>query len=369
MANPEHLAILKQGVKVWNEWRDKNPDISPDLSETDLSRMDFTGADLAWCNLCEVDLYRTVLVEANFWNADVRNATLRLANLAEADLSGAKITGSDLREAVLFKSNLAEAKLNGANLTGADLTEADLTNAVLNQANLRRANLSKAILVSTDLTNATLVETNLSSARLEGCLVYGISAWNIDTEGAQQVNLVITRDDESAVTLDNLKVAQFIYLILNNREIRDVINTITTKVVLILGRFTSQRKVILDTIREELRKHNYLPVLFDFDKPATRDITETVRTLAHLSRFIIADISDPSSIPMELQAVVPDLAVPVQPLLVSGQREFSMFVDFRKRYHWVLATHQYTNIADLLSSFDAEVIAPAEAKAKELEKR
>ena len=25
MANPEHLEILKQGVKVWNAWREEHP--------------------------------------------------------------------------------------------------------------------------------------------------------------------------------------------------------------------------------------------------------------------------------------------------------------------------------------------------------
>ena len=46
-----------------------------------------------------------------------------------------------------------------------------------------------------------------------------------------------------------------------------------------------------------------------------------------------------------------------------------MFVDLRKKYHWVLATHQYTGINDLLASLGDKVIAPAEQKAKELEKR
>ena len=32
MANPEHLAILKQGVEVWNQWRDEHPEIQPNLS-------------------------------------------------------------------------------------------------------------------------------------------------------------------------------------------------------------------------------------------------------------------------------------------------------------------------------------------------
>ena len=35
MANEEHLAILKQGVKAWNKWRRENPMIEPDLISAD----------------------------------------------------------------------------------------------------------------------------------------------------------------------------------------------------------------------------------------------------------------------------------------------------------------------------------------------
>jgi hypothetical protein len=96
-----------------------------------------------------------------------------------------------------------------------------------------------------------------------------------------------SRADEPQITVDNIEVAQFVYLMLNNQKVRDVIETITSKVVLILGRFTDERKAVLDALREELRKHNYLPILFDFDVPATRDITETVSLLARMARFII----------------------------------------------------------------------------------
>ncbi len=36
MANQEHLIILKQGVNVWNKWRQEHPRIKPDLSNVDL---------------------------------------------------------------------------------------------------------------------------------------------------------------------------------------------------------------------------------------------------------------------------------------------------------------------------------------------
>jgi hypothetical protein len=32
MANTEHLALLQQGVAVWNAWRAEKPDIRPDLT-------------------------------------------------------------------------------------------------------------------------------------------------------------------------------------------------------------------------------------------------------------------------------------------------------------------------------------------------
>lgn len=121
----------------------------------------------------------------------------------------------------------------------------------------------------------------------------------------------------------------------------------------------------MDALRDELRKQNYLPVLFDFEKPSSRDCTETVRTLAHLARFIIADLTDPSSIPQELQAIVPDLKVPIQPLLLEAKREYSMFVDFRK-YHWVLPVYLYKDQASLIASLKNEIIEPVNKKAREL---
>jgi hypothetical protein len=93
-----------------------------------------------------------------------------------------------------------------------------------------------------------------------------VSVWNIKVnDRTEQQNLMITDWGEPVITVDNIKVAQFIYLLLNNQEIRDVIDTITSKALLILGRFTPKRKEVLDALRNALRKCDYLPLLFDFD--------------------------------------------------------------------------------------------------------
>ncbi len=153
---------------------------------------------------------------------------------------------------------------------------------------------------------------------------------------------------------------------LNNDKIRNVIDTITSKAVLILGRFTPERKTTLDALRDTLRSHDYLPILFDFEKPANRDFTETVSTLAHLARFVIADLTDPRSVPQELTAIIPRLlSVPVRPLLLGSQSEWGMFSDLL-RYPQVIPPLHYTNDAMLLSCLESDVIAPAEQKAREL---
>jgi hypothetical protein len=185
-------------------------------------------------------------------------------------------------------------------------------------------------------------------------------------EGAIQSNLVITPRREPAIQVDNLEVAQFVYLLLNNERIRHVIDTITSKVVLILGRFTRERKDVLNAIRDELRKRDYLPILFDFEKPESRDLTGTVTTLANMARFVIADLTDPSSVPHELATIAPGTVVPIQTILLAGQREYAMFPDLKRRYHWVLEPYQYRTQQMLLEHLGDGVIAPAEAKVNEL---
>src|SRR5215471_8956823 len=211
-----------------------------------------------------------------------------------------------------------------------------------------------------------LIEAKLDGANLTKCLIYGVSAWDITLENTTQTDLIITRPWQPAITVDNLEVAQFIYLLLANQKVRDVIDTITSKVVLILGRFTDGRKAALDALREELRKRDYLPILFDFNVPASRDITETISLLARMARFVVADITDAKSIPQELAVIVPDLpSVPVQPLLLEGSSEYGMFEHF-KRYPWVLETYTYPSSERLIADLGERVIGPAEKYARSI---
>jgi uncharacterized protein YjbI with pentapeptide repeats len=360
MADPSQLDLIREGVEAWNQWRLENHAVRPDLHEADLRGANLIQANLTGANLSEADLHVANLYGANLYGAELRGADLRGANFCKADLHGARLStvdlysayldGANLFGANLFGAHLTRANLSGvyllfANLTAADLAGANLRHAIVKGVNLTEADLTGADLKKANLTGAILVRTNLERATLTGALVYGASVWDANLTGCNQTSLVITPHNEPEITVDDLEVAQFIYLLLNNDRLRKVIDTVTSKVVLILGRFTSQRYAVLDTLREELRKRNYLPVLFDFPKSPNQTTDETIATLAGMARFVIADLTDAKSILQELRGIAPSRPMlAVQPILLAGQKEPGMF-DFFRLFPWVLETQYYENAA------------------------
>jgi hypothetical protein len=293
--------------------------------------------------------------------ADLSSAILIKADLDHANLDGAILNGAIVSGAGLSGATLVRANLTSANLSGADLGGANLFTAELSEANLRGANLAQVALVGTDLADAVLT----------GCRIHGISAWDVKlSEGTKQQALIITARGEPEVTIDDLEVAQFVYLLLHNEKIRRVIDTVGKKGVLLLGRFTEGRMVVLDRLRDELRKRGYLPIVFNFDKPETKDFTETVRLLAGLSKFVIADITNPKSAPLELQATVPEIMVPFRPIIEEGEKPFAMLQDlWIKHRDWMFEPIHYSSVDALIASLGEKIIRPAEAMFVELLKR
>jgi uncharacterized protein YjbI with pentapeptide repeats len=378
MADPDHLNKLRQGVDAWNAWRQREPLIRPDLSGADLTRANLSEANLSQADLTKADLREATVSGANLAKADLTRANLRGTDLQHVDLShaflieailiDAMLSEADLRGSYLNKADLTWAYLTWANLSAANLSGAYLSWANLSGADLSWANLSGANLTKADLTHATLVDVDITNANLTGCRIYGVSAWglNLSAETKQQ-NLIITREEEPEITVDNIEVAQFVYLLLHNEKIRDVIDTVGKKGVLLLGRFTEGRIVVLERLRSELRERGYLPIVFNFDKPETKDFTETVRLLAGLAHFVIADITKPKSAPLELQATVPEIMVPFLPIIEEGEKPFAMLQDlWIKHRDWVFEPLYYSSLDALVGALDNEIIRPAEDRFDQL---
>ena len=402
MANDKHLAKLTDGVEIWNRWREKNKDIKPDLSGADLSGANLSasqierGAVMAGENLSQARLGGINLIEANLSGANLMEAymmgaNLSRANLTRANLEGAFLGGANLSKATLSFANLYTALLHGADLSGAELNRAtligihangaslsgaSLVGAALGGANLRHTDLKEAKLFGAYiravelcdadlrgaiLDGATLIDTDCRGADLRKCHIYGISAWDLKLDDkTKQGSMIITPYDQPAITVDDLEVAQFVYLLINNRKVRDVINTITSKAVLILGRFYDERKRVLDALQDELRKRDWVPIIFDFEPSHNRDLTETVQLLANMSRFVIADVTDAKSLPQELSHIIPFFpSVPVQPILLEGEREYAMFEHWEK-YNSVLPVYYYEHKEHLIENMETAILGPVE---------
>jgi hypothetical protein len=383
MGKEKHIYVLKRGVEAWNEWQRENPVVRPELQGGDFHKLDLSGAILVEANLCGADLSSAKLKEVELSRADLTGA-----NLCKADLRGA-----NLKEAFLIDTNLSRANLSEANLKGANLTGADLTGAILKKASLPEATLLKSVLVKTDFSNAILcganirwvdftgskltsanligaqlVGTILNAADLNNCRIYGISAWDLRIDDkTQQQNLVITPSDQPVIMVDNIEIAQFIYLLLKHRNLGHVFNSITERGVLILGRFRNGGIEVLRAIAEKLREKKYLPILFDFERPRDRTYTETIKTLAGLSRFVVVDITGPS-VPQELGATVPHFKIPFVPILEKGKRAYAMFKDILE-HDWVLKPIvEFDNTESLIKNLELKIINPAEKRLKKRQK-
>jgi uncharacterized protein YjbI with pentapeptide repeats len=340
------------------------------LDRTDFHKAYLLHADFTQANLT-TNLQRQNLTGYSFFTIEMtrfRHADLRRAKFNDVIAPDVNFDFANLENAQLISSNLTKCWFEGANLSGADFTASDLTDSHLIGTNLTYANLTSANLANVDLSRSILIESNITNTSFHKCRIYGVSAWNLKGLPKKQTDLIITPSNEAEISVDDLQVAQFIYLLLNRENLRRVLNTITSKAVLILGRFTPERKIILDRIAEELRMHNLLPIIFDFDRLTSRDLTETIKTLAGISLFIIADLSNPKSSPLELQAIVPDYQIPLVPIIQAGEQPFSMLSDLIGKYNWVVdPVLTYTSGENLSKGFKTAILDRAWKKHLELQ--
>jgi hypothetical protein len=342
-ANEEHLSKLCEGVEAWNQWRLDHPEIKPNLINAHLNGEDLRGVDFSGTFLLHAHLQG-----ANLCSAELNKVNLWSANLEQAKLIRANLNGAYLKWASLIKANLCGADLSGANLTWVRLDEA-----------------------------------NIAKATLTGCAVYGLSTWGLKGTPKEQLNLVISPTDppplkpiEPILEVDYLELAQFVYLLKTYEKLLNVIDTVSSKVVLILGRFGT-RLPVLKAVQEELRfykdtngKSRYVPFVFDYSGPESQDLMTTVRTIAHVSRFIIADLTEQKSVSMEVHDIVQQLETPVKLIIdVSSGEVPPKMLESDLKHPWLIpGIYGYRTIEELCANLESRVINPAEEKRKELKK-
>jgi uncharacterized protein YjbI with pentapeptide repeats len=153
MANPEHLEILKQGVEVWNKWREDNPSIIPDLIEADLENQILDGFNFETANLMGSNLFLADFQEANFKHAQLGELTF-FGSFNYANFTGANLWGASLSQSIIKHAIFESAILNNVGFQGSDLNNASFRFADLSFTNFDHADLNNA-----DFAGATLSST------------------------------------------------------------------------------------------------------------------------------------------------------------------------------------------------------------------
>jgi hypothetical protein len=153
MANPEHEAILREGIAEWNNWRCKNPDVRPDFSGSNFARQYLPSVDLHSADLSNAVLCGAYLAEANLWKAD-----LTATNLGR--LSG-------WRSVIDHQTGQGYGHVHfledGANFTGAVLAEATLAHAKAGGVLFKNTNLERTDFYETEIYECLFVDCDLTN--------------------------------------------------------------------------------------------------------------------------------------------------------------------------------------------------------------
>jgi hypothetical protein len=351
MSHTEHIAILRKGVTEWNRWR-----AAANHSDVDLSGVDLTGLNLNHVNFLRANLTGTVLVRTQLEHAQLKDAELTGAVLIQANLEHANARGTVFDEVEANGANFDVSTLRGARFRNARLTGARFHRAYLRDTDLSSANLSGSWLRLARLDGARCVNTNFTGADLRYAsmvkkdLIVGISQ----------------KESKVPLRAHDLHTAQLLALMLDGVGVRRVLDSITSKLVLILGSFSPGEKSVLDALRISLHAQGYVAVTFDFDRPSQRDYAETVVTLAGMSRFVIADFTNAKEVRAEVaQARIQYRRVPIIPIAREGVPLPITMANWFSADELELVV-RYASVDDLLRKLQSSVVEPAEARASRI---
>ncbi len=355
MTKEDLLIELKKGSESWNKLIYSNWGLRPDFSGVKFSNIDLSNFHLSYINFENavfenVDLVNTGFMYCNLNKVKFLDCKGRQTLFSQADINNA------LFHKCTFGSTIAAfTKFHSTEIVDSQFFYSNFIQAEFNFATIRNSTLDFSTFAKTDLSDSKIIE----------CNIYGINAWGIIGTPYQK-DLLINDGKGVSISIDNLKIAQFLYLMIENQELRNIIDTISSKVVLILGRFYSERKIVLDAIKAKLKSKGFVPVIFDFENASSRDLTETIKILGALSKFIVADITDAKSIPQELSHIIPfHPSIPVIPIIQKDQREYAMMEHFYK-YPWVLELYEYETKEEIIKNIETEIITKCEMKIVQL---
>jgi hypothetical protein len=346
--NAEVIAVLKKAAAenkhVWNNWKEAVDPGKYRLSGVDFSTLNtpgLPGYDFLNCTFEDCIFDNIVL-----FNCDFEHARFERCTFTSSVRSNGNFRSSEFENCTFTETNFINADFRGATFRW----------VVMENVNFRFACLS---------------DCKFYDSKIIGCKIYGASIWDIDAVRTEQRDLLIPNRKENGkwtgetITIDDIQLGNVIFLLLDNANYRKMFNESKKKSVLILGRFGKNLEQTINPLKNELRKRNLSPIVFDFDKPNALDLMEAIVLLAFMSKFIIADLSDATSVIGELQAILSSQMLPVLPIIRRSSTLFSTYA-FTNKFIWIAQPLIYDEIQQVIEKFDSVIIKTAEELDREI---
>ncbi len=260
------------------------------------------------------------------------------------DFSNNKFVGLDIYKAfaegmTISNSSFENVLFEEGDFSRVDFSHCTFINTKFNKTILTDSNFSGATFINCNLNRVNLTNADFTVKEIKETVIYGVSLWDIKiSEESLQSKLVIEKtydlysdiiaEGRIPMMVEDIELAQFIYYLSDHKKLRDTLNILNNRGVLLLGRFKNGGLERLYKLREWFTKRNYLPMIFDFDRPNSLDYTETIVTMSGLSKLVIADLSG-DSVPQELHAILSTFIKPV--VVYYDTQPYSMIKDLKRK--------------------------------------
>jgi uncharacterized protein YjbI with pentapeptide repeats len=373
----------------------------------DLRGKDFMDGRFSSCDFRGADLESACLDRSTFMDCDFRGAMLDSgrapgatftrvrfdgARFHHVDFGGCRFEGGTIEEAEMYHAIFRDAVLDGVSMKSTRVSfsqfegikinsKANLNGIVFEKtplvgARLEVVDLAESSFRSVDLRNTLWREVNLDlssfydvdcdGAELENCHVFGMRICCVRGTPSRQRRITCSALGQPPLLIEDFKLAPFIHELDRDEATGRLIETLATKLVLLLGRFKAGPKELLDRLFAAFRRRGYIPAIIDFKCAGSHSWDEVMLSVAMCAHFVVVDMTDAHAAFAEVPYILASRAVPIKPLIAIGAAEPSQFGGLRRRFAHLLPLFTYDSPESLIDNIDAAVIAPCEAELERL---
>ena len=330
------------------------------IEHTSADDVGFESSDLQRARLRDVDVNGCRFRGGSLRNADLWLARFRNGEFRQTEMGWLTASGGSFDSVQFFDTELDGARFLSVGFRGASFENVQLPHSVWSDIKLEDSRWRNV-----DLRHASFFRVNCDGASFENCNVFGLGVCELAGQLRRESRL-LCGEGPDPLLLNDLRFAPFLHELAYEDAFGRVVEALTAKFVLILGRFTDDRKPILDRLRRALRHFGYVPHLVDYD--CKQSWLHVVKTAAMCSRFVIADLTEPRSVPAEVVEILRlRETLIVAPIVQAGYDEPPIFGELRATGQ-LLTKYEYRDADVLIRHLATAVIEPCETTIERMER-